>query len=254
MTETLIALAFAHVLADFVFQTDWMVANKRDPRRLLAHIAVVLATAIAATGTLHPALLVLAGLHLLLDAAKAWSPWRGLAPFLADQALHAVTLVGVALWVPDLWAQGLWGATGAQWWSLWTSAPATATVIPGLMVMATGAIVAVRAGGFAVGLFMARWTAALPAPEGLQNGGRAIGMLERGMIFLLVITGLPEGIGFLIAAKSVLRFGAVGDNRAFSEYVIIGTLASFGWAIATAFVTVIALQYAAPLGIPDISP
>lgn len=241
MTNTLIALSLAHVLADFLCQTNWMAANKRDPIRLLAHIAVVLVTAIVAVGLVHPALFVLAGVHLVLDAGKAWIPWRGLAPFLLDQALHVATLIVVALWVPYLWALGLWGT------------PAGADILPAIMVALTGLIVATRAGGFAIGLFMAQWTNVLPT-EGLKNGGRAIGLLERGLIFLLVIVGLPEGIGFLIAAKSVLRFGAVGDDRAFSEYVIIGTLASFAWAIAVSFLTVIILQAVSPIGIPDLSP
>jgi hypothetical protein len=252
MTNTLIALSFAHVLADFLFQTNWMAANKRDPLRLIAHIAVVLVTAIAAMGVVHPALFALAAAHLVLDAGKAWVPWKGLAPFLLDQALHVATLIAVALWMPDLWALGLWGASPDAGWGLWGDDPAT-SLLPSMMLLATGLIVATRAGGFAIGLFMAQWTSALPA-EGLKNGGRAIGMLERGLIFLLVIVGLPEGIGFLIAAKSVLRFGAVGDDRAFSEYVIIGTLASFAWAIAASFLTIMALHYISPIGIPDISP
>jgi Protein of unknown function (DUF3307) len=251
MTNTLIALSFAHVLADFVFQTNWMAANKRDPVRLIAHIAVVLLTAIAAMGLLHPALFALAAAHLVLDAGKAWLPWKGLVPFLLDQALHGATIIAVALWVPDLWAMGLWGAPTDEGWGLWGDDPAT-NLLPCMMLLATGLIVATRAGGFAIGLYMAQWAGTLPM--GLKNGGRAIGMLERGLIFLLVIVGLPEGIGFLIAAKSVLRFGAVGDDRAFSEYVIIGTLASFAWAIAASFLTVMALQYINPIGIPDISP
>ena len=178
-------------------------------------------------------------------------PWRGLWTFLTDQALHVASIIAVAIWVPDLWALGLWGMPVEAGWALWASdAP---SILPTAMVLATGLIVATRAGGFAIGLFMAQWTNALPA-EGLRNGGRAIGLLERGLIFLLVIVGLPEGIGFLIAAKSVLRFGAVGDDRAFSEYVIIGTLASFAWAIAASFLTVMTLHYISPIGIPDISP
>jgi hypothetical protein len=250
MTNTLIALSFAHVLADFLFQTNWMAANKRDPVRLIAHIAVVLLTAIAAIGTLHPALFALAAAHMLLDAGKAWLPWRGLGPFLLDQALHMASIIAVALWVPDLWATGLWGMPAATGWNLWSTDPTS--LVPTVMVAITGLIVATRAGGFAIGLYMAQWAGTLPM--GLKNGGRAIGMLERGLIFLLVITGLPEGIGFLIAAKSVLRFGAVGDDRAFSEYVIIGTLASFAWAIAASFVTALVLQSVSPIGIPDISP
>jgi len=69
-----------------------------------------------------------------------------------------------------------------------------------------------------------------------------------------VISGQSAGIGFLIAAKSVLRFGSVGDDRKISEYVIIGTLASFGWAMAVAFGTVALMSALWPLGIPDLTP
>jgi hypothetical protein len=47
----------------------------------------------------------------------------------------------------------------------------------------------------------------------------------------MVLFGQAQGVGLLIAAKSILRFGAVKDDRRLSEYVIIGTLASFGWAL-----------------------
>ena len=60
MTETFAALLFAHALADFVLQTGWMVANKRRPAAMLAHIAVVLITAGLALGSVDPILLALA--------------------------------------------------------------------------------------------------------------------------------------------------------------------------------------------------
>jgi hypothetical protein len=257
MTETFIALLFAHTLADFVFQTNWMAQNKRNPVALVAHIAVVLLTAIAAVGTLHPALFALAAAHLVLDAGKAWLPWRNLTTFLLDQLLHAATIIAVVIWVPDLWAMGQWGtlpAPVAAGWagSLWPGGADAPPILPNILLVLTGFILTVRAGGYAIGLYMEPWSG--HSPKGLPDGGRAIGQLERGLIFLLVFTGMPEGIGFLIAAKSVLRFGSVSDDRKVSEYVIIGTLASFGWAILASFATIWALQYLTPLGIPDLTP
>ena len=45
-----------------------------------------------------------------------------------------------------------------------------------------------------------------------------------------------EGIGFLLAAKSVFRFGDLNNSkdRNLTEYVLIGTLLSFGIAIIIA--------------------
>ena len=83
---------------------------------------------------------------------------------------------------------------------------------------------------------------------------RAIGYLERGLIFLVVLGGMAEGIGFLIAAKSVLRFGTVREEAKLSEYVSIGTLASFARALVAAFGTLALLSQLAPLGIPDFTP
>ena len=57
------------------------------------------------------------------------------------------------------------------------------------------------------------------------------------MILLLVMIGEPAGIGFLIAAKSVLRFDTATKEQKAGEYVIIGTLASFAWALAAAHAT-----------------
>jgi Protein of unknown function (DUF3307) len=241
MPETLAALLFAHVIADFVFQTNWMVANKRKPLGLAAHGAIVLATAIAATGALDWGLLWLAALHIAIDAIKARAP-RGLAPFLIDQAAHLATLAALALWQPDLWATGLW---------------ADLTQLPALMLILAGAILATRAGSFAVGFLMDPFAAKLPiemSAESLPGAGRVIGHLERGLIFVLILLGQPQGVGLLIAAKSILRFGAVRDDRALSEYVIIGTLASFAWALLAAYGTLSGLAVLHPLGIPPATP
>lgn len=227
--------------------------QKRNLGIMAAHIGVFLVLSIGITGLIHPALVVVALAHLVIDLAKAWSPWRGIVPFLADQTLHIVSLIMVALWVPDLWRDGIWSAQsgGMILPSLWPE-DAPGLTVPGELALLTGFVIATRAGGFAVGRYMARWSAA--SPKGLPGGGRAIGMLERGLIFLLVLTGQAAGIGFLIAAKSVLRFGAVGDDQAINEYVIIGTLASFGWAIAVAFATIAYLAVLSPLGFLPANP
>ena len=75
------------------------------------------------------------------------------------------------------------------------------------------------------------------AVDGLPGGGRVIGLLERAIIFGLVAAGQPQGVGFLLAAKSILRFGEVREpgQRAAAEYIIIGTLSSFGWALLVAW-------------------
>ena len=67
----------------------------------------------------------------------------------------------------------------------------------------------------------------------LEHAGAFIGILERLFVFILIISQHWEGIGFLIAAKSVLRFSDLSKakDRKLTEYILIGTLLSFGLAI-----------------------
>lgn len=226
MIETFTALLLAHLLADFVFQTRWIAANKRRPGVLALHGAIVLALAQAALGRVDaPALILLALAHVAIDAAKRRLAPTGPGGFVADQGAHLATLAALALWAPDLFAGGIWGRD-----------PDLAARLPAVMAYAAGAILAIRAGGFAVGELMRDYQHA-DLPQGLPNGGRMIGYLERAVIFLLILAGEPGGIGFLIAAKSVLRFDTASKGQHASEYVIIGTLASFGWAIAAGHAT-----------------
>lgn len=239
MTETFAALLLAHVLADFVLQTRGIALNKRRLPVLLLHGAVVLAAAQAALGRVDAwELLALALLHTVVDGVKARMATPGLAAFLADQGAHLAALAALAALRPHLWAGGAWA--GLAW-------------LPGLMALLAGAILATRAGGFAVGLLMAPW-AGDDLPKGLTNGGKLIGLLERGLIFLLVMVHQPAGIGFLIAAKSVLRFETTSKDQRAGEYVIIGTLASFGWALLAAYATQALMAALPPIGIPAAIP
>jgi hypothetical protein len=87
-----------------------------------------------------------------------------------------------------------------------------------------------------------------PLENGFKNAGRVIGYYERLLIFLFVLADAPTAIGFLIAAKSVFRFGDLtdGESRKNAEYLIIGTLMSFAYALVVAYVT----RYVAGLLLP----
>lgn len=238
MTETFIALLLAHALTDFVFQTRWMVANKRRPAVTLLHGALVLGLSLACVGGAPLLAAAVAAAHVVIDLVKAWSGRAGAGAFLADQAAHLATLGAGAALAPDAWAAGLWAGI----------LPAAGPVLLAqAFLFVAGLVLATRAGGFAVGLFLAGRSADAPDDEdGLPGGGRDIGMLERGIVFLLVWAGQPGATGLLIAAKSILRFGAVREDRRASEYVIIGTLASVAWVLCIAFASVKLRGYLAP--------
>lgn len=231
MLETALALLCAHVLADFLFQTNWIVQNKRKPHAMVLHIAIVAALSLIALGGAWQLVLAITAAHLLIDAIKTYALRDTLASFTADQSAHAISIALAAYVMPDAFSAGLWAAHSTYF-------------IPGMLLL-SGAIVTVQAGGYAIGYLMARFD--MSADEGgLENAGRLIGQLERSLIFLMILVDQPAGIGFLIAAKSVLRFDTTQNNKKASEYVIIGTLASFGWAIGVAYATKYALAYLAP--------
>jgi hypothetical protein len=65
----------------------------------------------------------------------------------------------------------------------------------------------------------------------LPNAGKLIGIIERFLVLTFILLNQFGAVGFLIAAKSILRFKP--DETLKTEYVLIGTMLSFGIAIAT---------------------
>lgn len=225
MLSTLIALFAAHVLADFVLQTRHMAQNKARPGLLALHGLIVLIATIAMSGSIDAlpiAIVVL--VHTATDFVKAKSGRDHFTAFCLDQTVHIATIVLVALLFPELFARG--------WWA-W--GPVESGLVLKAMAGGSGFVVAVRAGSFLIGKFMSRFQQGAPV-QGLPQGGYYIGLFERAIIFAVVLAGHMEMVGFLVAAKSILRFEASKD-RAASEYVIIGTLLSVAWAMACAYLT-----------------
>jgi len=63
----------------------------------------------------------------------------------------------------------------------------------------------------------------------LPNAGKLIGIVERWLVLTFIIINQFQAVGFLIAAKSILRFRESETSK--TEYVLIGTMLSFGIAI-----------------------
>jgi hypothetical protein len=100
--------------------------------------------------------------------------------------------------------------------------------------------------GELIRVLMFNWSQSLNdgQEESLNHAGMYIGMLERLFVFIFVITGNWEAIGFLLAAKSVFRFGDLKESkdRKLTEYILIGTLLSFGIAILIGVMTLKLIQ------------
>jgi hypothetical protein len=108
-------------------------------------------------------------------------------------------------------------------------------LFPGL-VIALGYTLVTFAAGLAVGMLLKEFSSAAETKfpsRGLRGAGKAIGWLERLLVFTFVLIGYYNGIGFVLTAKSLLRYGEIknAEDHAFAEYVIVGTLLSFSVAV-----------------------
>jgi len=252
-----LALLAAHVLVDFVVQTDHDVRDKSRlhpmafARHGLQHAFMAwILVGVPTTWTIPLAVLVV---HVAIDIGKETTrrllrtrrtlgDAADLRLFTLDQIAHAVSLVAIALWLGNAATTSFWAQSLGT--SLWTT----------VLVFTIGIVLAVRTGAIVVALTVRRFHSDLDVdapedtlgtePRGLSGGGAMIGALERALVFFFVLTGMPQGVGFLLAAKSILRFGDLNarQQRVETEYVIIGTLASFAWSLLVAWCTREALR------------
>ncbi len=263
---TLAALVTGHLLGDFVLQTDALAELKtRSTGWLVLHVAVVSAVTGLLLGTVAawPLVAALFMLHLVIDLTKRqWGPAggesrragnpvagvdgaryvpgdearhedsRGFAWFVADQFLHLAALIALA-WAADAFLPGLaaLNAWTLQWGGGYTRA----------LILVSGFAATVWTLGVVLRYQMAEFAAGLPDEMvgGLPRAGRTVGRLERMLIFVFVLLGRPEAVGFVVAAKSVFRIGDLTRpaQRDHAEYIMIGTLRSFAYALILALAT-----------------
>ncbi|MGF1530517.1 MAG: DUF3307 domain-containing protein [Puniceicoccaceae bacterium] len=223
--EIWLLLLAAHCFGDFLLQPDRMAQNKRKLGVLFLHAAIHGGMAYLILQQWSwwvlpvPILLV----HGLIDFIKVRSMGSGPRAFLLDQALH----------LGSLWIIALVMVNGA---------PSELALSPILytewILLGAGFVAAVWGVGYFIGSLAENMCSQNDGlreslQNGLKNGGAMIGKLERSLIFILIGVGQPAGIGFLVAAKSILRFEEA-KKQPLAEYVLIGTLWSFGLAILLA--------------------
>jgi len=240
MADTLLALITAHLIADFPLQNNWLLRLKKNPPFLLLHVLLVALVAAALLG--NPAwtlLAILTATHLVMDAIKVHLCKDTLASFITDQLVHLAVIIGLASVYPDAFADGIWARLPSDWLANYQAA--LCLIAGTILSLQTGAIIIKKA----TQPFLEQIGHDI---EGLRHGGAFIGCLERGLVMLLILINQPAGVGFLITAKSILRFGDVKEShqRKLTEYVIIGTFLSFGWGLLVATITQFALKHWMP--------
>lgn len=82
-------------------------------------------------------------------------------------------------------------------------------------------------GNYAVRWVLSQVPGVSQIEPGLEQAGRWIGYLERLMIVTMILANAHNGVGFVFAGKAIARF----QSREQTEYYLLGTFASFAWAV-----------------------
>lgn len=239
MLIVLLKFLLAHIIGDFVLQSRTMVKRRTEHAgyllvHVLLHGVVLLAFFAQELSAYGVSIAFIVTAHLAIDSLKIWLenkyPRYPLLFFSLDQLLHISVLVGVVFYsfgVPSLDTHVL----SLEHIYLY--------VIAFLLICVVSPII--------LRIFFSKWQRELEVnnkkKESLLDAGLMIGILERLLIVFFIQVGFLSGIGFLLAAKSIFRFGDLANAKdtKFTEYILLGSLASFVMAIAIGYALRIAL-------------
>lgn len=219
-------LILAHIIGDFILQPSSWVAdkerNKTKSKYLYIHVLIHFILSFvflwdiklwwiaAAVGITH---FIIDTAKLHFQKAKTRRIW-----FFADQLLHILVILALSVFAQDI-PFGIINSN--EFLKLFTAALFLTTPVSIIIKM-----------------LLSSWTPVTVdhskmQTESLTNAGKYIGILERLLVFVFIVVDHWEGVGFLIAAKSVFRFSDLAEakQRKLTEYIMIGTLLSFGIAV-----------------------
>jgi len=239
--QLLVCLVAAHFIGDFILQGGKEAVSKTNIFVLLKHsfIVAALSYVICGSWTIWEIPIIIFVTHAALDFIKASIKKKTTYLFLVDQAAHLAVIVILVLIITKE------NTIHMFWVNL------LGNDCMKVLIVLSGGIAAVKSGSILIGLAVEPFLTEIAKHNqdknqqeelqnrGLKNGGNVIGQLERGLIFIFVLIGHPEGLGFLIAAKSIFRFGEIKEPkyRREAEYIIIGTLMSFSYGILISYAT-----------------
>ena len=246
MLELAALLILAHVLGDFYFQSaDWV--KDKDSKGLksgalykhtLVHmglVSVVLWYWGASFSQLSWAVLLVGVSHFVIDMLKSQSKKSQSATlFLLDQMAHITVLVIVFLMMSQSNLDVVFKLL-------------TQLLTPEAICILGGYLLALKPTSIFMSMVLARFMTPTKFTNsedktnseselGLRAAGKYIGYLERVLIITFVLLNQFAGVGFLLAAKSILRVGDLREqkDKRLTEYVLLGTLLSTTIALAIA--------------------
>lgn len=224
----LVRLVLLHLINDFLIQPNSWVKHRNEHRhmssRLYVHgtLAGIGAYIAIWKWSAFPIFIIVTITHTAIDIWKSHQvKGNNLVLFLIDQLAHIIILI--------------------LCWLIWISGFNTViNLITNLltdyrtMLLLLGYIICIFPMGYIVSFGTEHWRKQIEheGKTSLTEAGRWIGIIERIIVFTLVLMGRFETIGLVLTAKSILRFSDV-EVRKNTEYVLIGTLISFALSMLT---------------------
>lgn len=227
MMLLLLKMLLAHVVGDFLLQPYSWVKDKEQRKlkslKLYLHVLLhgVLVYLFLWDYSMWCWIAIYVLLHAFTDILKLYLQSEKTKPqwFIIDQILHLLS-IGIISYFSSQVSLDITHILESPIIWIYVLALLLLTVVAGIVIQ----------------VLLINWSSQISddEPNSLAKAGKYIGMLERLFVFLFILYDHWEGIGFLITAKSVFRFGSLKQprDRKLTEYLLIGTLLSF--AIATA--------------------
>ena len=223
----LLKIFLAHILGDFFLQPQKWVKEKEKRKlkspKLYLHIAIHFSLLFLFLWdiSLWPIIICIGIAHFVIDAIKLIFQKKKTKRlwFFIDQVLHIASIVIAYL--------------------IFINADISFDVIfdEQHLLLITCLLFLTIPVSIIMKMIFSKWdiTSLTEGNESLEDAGKYIGILERVLVFTFVVLDHWEAVGFLITAKSVFRFGDLKESkhRKLTEYILIGTLISFGIAIVT---------------------
>jgi len=236
--EAFFPIFVAHLIGDFIFQTEQMALKKANNLRWLVLHATelgVITWVCCWTWAAWPVVAVVFLTHIVFDWTKPRMPGSPLRWYIVDQTLHLVVLIFCARWMTS---------------NLGTfEMPLTAHVSVPCQAIIAAYIMVARPLTVTLGLFLKPWQtellkdngngSATDPVTGLTRSGEWVGNWERFIILTCILAGQYGLIGALLVMKGIMRFGDIArpEQRKKADYILIGTLASFGLALVVGLLT-----------------
>jgi hypothetical protein len=226
----LLKLIIAHIIGDFFLQPGKWIQDKEESgwgsRYLYIHVLIhfLLLLVLLWDFSYWPEALLITVFHYVIDGMKVslQTEKTRITWFWLDQLAHFAVLISV--WFI------FWGGIDPE------------PLSDQFWILLAGALVLTYPASMTMQLLMYRWSEQIETEnsESLEGAGQYIGILERLLLYISIISGNVQVVGFLLAAKSVFRFGDLSraKDRKLTEYILIGTLLSFLIAIVVGLLAV----------------